>query len=156
MTGKHGGGSSLLYNDNVWQVNMEEVLKPVSVSYGFTTLIRVSAVLCYNNLLWIGTSQVCTLSLSLSSSLSLLLLPWPLLLIFALCVGCLIRDGDKRSLLVVMAHGYHWNWPGCQNKTDFGHWHPKIFPFSIVKVDSLGFQFWPFQTCGFDSCGVGK
>lgn len=42
---------------------MEEVLKPVSVSYGFTTLIRVSAVLCYNNLLWIGTSQVCTLSI---------------------------------------------------------------------------------------------
>ncbi|XP_063691132.1 JNK-interacting protein 3-like isoform X4 [Bolinopsis microptera] len=49
------------------QVNMEEVLKPVSVSYGFTTLIRVSAVLCYNNLLWIGTSQGAMVTIPLKS-----------------------------------------------------------------------------------------
>ena len=46
---------------------MEEVLKPVSLSYGFTTIIRVSAVLCYNNLLWVGTSQGALVTIPLQS-----------------------------------------------------------------------------------------
>jgi len=41
----------------IQQINMEDVLRPVSVSYGFTSTIRISALISFNNLLWIGTSQ---------------------------------------------------------------------------------------------------